>query len=55
LLGISRGLAYEAVRTGALPSLRVGRRILIPTARLLALLGETDPALQPLTEETRPA
>jgi len=33
-LGISRSLAYEAVRTEELPSVRVGRRILIPRAAL---------------------
>lgn len=39
-LGISRSSAYEAVRLGHLPSLRLGRRILIPTARFLALLED---------------
>jgi excisionase family DNA binding protein len=39
LLGISRGLAYQGVREGSIPSIRIGRRILIPTARLQALLG----------------
>ncbi len=28
LLGISRSLAYESIRTGDIPSLRVGRRLL---------------------------
>jgi excisionase family DNA binding protein len=41
LLGISRGLAYEAVRTGQIPSIRVGkRRILIPRRAIRELLGE---------------
>jgi excisionase family DNA binding protein len=40
-LGISRGLAYEAVRRGELPSVRLGRRILIPRVALSALLAET--------------
>jgi excisionase family DNA binding protein len=40
LLGISRGLAYEGVRAGDIPSVRIGRRILIPRGRLLELLGE---------------
>ena len=40
LLGISRGLAYEAVRRGEIPSVRIGRRILVPAAALRALLGE---------------
>jgi excisionase family DNA binding protein len=39
LLGIGRGLAYEAVRNGEIPSIRLGRRVLIPRARLLELLG----------------
>jgi excisionase family DNA binding protein len=40
LLGIGRGLAYEGVRDGSIPSVRIGRRVLVPRARLLALLGE---------------
>jgi excisionase family DNA binding protein len=39
MLGISRGLAYQGVANGDLPSIKVGRRILIPTGRLMALLG----------------
>jgi excisionase family DNA binding protein len=40
LCGVSRGVAYQAVAAGEIPSLKVGRRILVPRARLLALLGE---------------
>jgi excisionase family DNA binding protein len=39
LLGISRGLAYSAARSGQLPTIRLGRRLLVPTARLLELVG----------------
>jgi excisionase family DNA binding protein len=39
LLGVSRSAAYRAVAAGQLPNLRLGRRIYIPTARLLAMLG----------------
>jgi excisionase family DNA binding protein len=39
LFGISRGSAYEAVRRGELPSIRIGHRIVVPTAALLRLLG----------------
>lgn len=39
LLGISRSSAFRAVRRGELPSIRLGRRIVIPTAGLRALLG----------------
>ena len=38
LLGISRHSAYEAVRRGQIPSIRIGRRILIPRAGLLQML-----------------
>lgn len=38
-LGISRGLAYEGVRTGAIPAVRVGRRYLVPRAALDRLLA----------------
>lgn len=37
-LGLSRGLMYEAVRSGRIPSFRVGRRILIPVSALLRKL-----------------
>jgi excisionase family DNA binding protein len=39
LLGISRWLVQQAVRDGSLPSVRVGRRILIPKVQLEALLA----------------
>lgn len=38
LLGIGRSLAYELVATGGLPSIRLGRRILIPRAAVDVLL-----------------
>jgi excisionase family DNA binding protein len=34
LLGISRALAYELVRRGELPRLRLGRRVVIPRKAL---------------------
>lgn len=42
LLHVSRVSAYNAVQAGEIPSIRVGRRILIPTAALLRMLGQ-DP------------
>jgi excisionase family DNA binding protein len=39
LLGISRRSAYRAAASGELPTIRLGRRLLVPSARLLALLG----------------
>ena len=38
-LGVSRGLAYEAARTGEIPALRIGRRIVVPRDALLARLA----------------
>jgi excisionase family DNA binding protein len=42
VMGIARGSAYQAVKNGEIPSIRVGRRLLVPTARLLELLGSAD-------------
>jgi excisionase family DNA binding protein len=42
ILGVARGTAYEAARTGQLPVIRLGRRLLVPRARLLELLGEPN-------------
>ena len=39
LLDISRASAYQGVKSGEIPCIRVGRRILVPTAALLKLLG----------------
>jgi len=40
LLQISRNSAYEGVRSGQIPSIKIGNRILIPRARLMRMLGE---------------
>lgn len=39
LLGMSRSAVYRAAAAGHLPTLRFGRRVYVPTARLLAMLG----------------
>jgi excisionase family DNA binding protein len=49
LLGISRAHAYEMVRRGKLPSVRLGRRIVIPDRALRELLDAGGSSL--LTEE----
>lgn len=41
ILGISRGVAYDAARRGLIPTLRIGHRVLVPTARLAALLNDS--------------
>ena len=38
-LGIGRSTAYAAAREGSLPVLKVRNRLLVPTAKLLAMLG----------------
>lgn len=39
ILGIGRNTAYEAARSGELPTIRVGRRILVPYAAIERMLG----------------
>lgn len=39
LLGISRSAAYRAAAAGQIPTIRFGRRLFVPTARLLEMLG----------------
>ncbi len=41
-LGISRAGAYDAVRRGEIPSIRIGRRVLVPRAALHRILGLTS-------------
>lgn len=50
VLGVGRGAAYEMVRTGTWPTpvIRLGRLIKVPTAPLMALLGQP-------TERSHPA
>jgi len=38
-LGIGRSTAYSAAHDGTLPVLKVRNRLLVPTAKLLAMLG----------------
>ena len=40
ILGIGRTTAYEAARRVEIPSLRLGRRVLVPKRTLSRLLGE---------------
>lgn len=39
LLGVSRSAAYRAAANGQLPTVSFGRRLLVPTSRLLEMLG----------------
>ena len=44
VLGISRDSAYRAAERGDIPSIRIGKRVVVPTARLRKLLGLDTPA-----------
>ena len=45
LLGIGRNQAYEAASRGEIPTIRIGKRILVPKAALQRLLdGELSDA-----------
>lgn len=44
LLRISRGLAFAGARRGDIPTVRIGRRILVPRDRLLAWLRSNEDA-----------
>ena len=41
MLGISRNSAYQGVMTGEIPSIRVGKRILVPIKALERMLEGT--------------
>jgi excisionase family DNA binding protein len=40
ILGVGRSTAYILARTGELPTLRLGRRFVVPVATLRRMLGE---------------
>lgn len=39
MLGVSRGVAYAAVKAGYIPSIRLGRRLRVPRVVLLRMVG----------------
>ena len=49
VLGVSKSTAYELARTGALPAIRLGRRIVVPIRALESLLAAAgSPSSDPL-------
>jgi excisionase family DNA binding protein len=44
VLGLAKASAYEAAHRGELPTIRVGRRLLVPTAALRRMLQIDEPA-----------
>lgn len=47
LLGVWRGSAYEAVRSGELPAVRLGRRLLVPREALSRFLAQAGAVSKP--------
>ncbi len=45
MIGISRDAGYRAALAGQIPTVRLGRRVLVPTAAFLAMLGHPAPEL----------
>lgn len=43
-LGVGRSSAYEAAAAGTIPTIRVGKRLVVPTAALRRLLQLDEPA-----------
>jgi excisionase family DNA binding protein len=39
ILGIGRNVAYEGAKSGQIPTVRIGKRILVPRAAIDRLLG----------------
>jgi len=47
VLGVSRNTAYEAIKAGQIPALRIGRRIVVPRQEIDRLLSASPaPAAQ---------
>lgn len=44
ILGVGRSTAYDAARRGEIPTVRLGRRLLVPKAKLDEMLGEKEDA-----------
>jgi excisionase family DNA binding protein len=47
VLGISRSSAYEAVRRGELPTVKIGRRYVVPRVALERLLDQAGRTVLP--------
>jgi excisionase family DNA binding protein len=50
-LGISRAFAYESVRRGDIPSIKIGRRVLVPKEALHRLLASADGDSRPAGDQ----
>ena len=55
-IGLSRSASYDAAKSGDIPTIRIGKRILVPTAalrRLLKLDEQMDICAPQTTEPVR--
>ena len=43
LLGIGRNLCYDRVKSGEIPAIKIGKRLLVPRAALEKLLADPKP------------
>ncbi len=50
VLGIGRTLAFEMARRGELPTLRLGRRLVVPRPALMRMLAGEPTAEQPTAD-----
>lgn len=55
LLGLCRTSAYEAVKRGEIPTIRLNGRLHVPVARLRSLLGMTSPSGAEMPVDLQPA
>lgn len=50
IMRVSRPTAYAGVRSGAIPSIRIGKRLLVPRVALERMLaGQTEKQPQPIS------
>ena len=45
ILGVSAGTAYESIRRGELPTIRLGKRLVVPSVALERMLAEAGQAV----------
>ena len=55
LLRISRGSAYEAAKRKEIPTIRIGRRLLVPSDALEKLLSGNTSTSASMTDRVSPA
>jgi excisionase family DNA binding protein len=44
LLGLGRNASYEAAKSGQIPTIRIGKRLLVPKAALQRMLDDRAPS-----------